>query len=705
VIAVAFVTPVLATATATPASADTVVDGCTIVSNPTSTHFTNCPGTDFAGANLSSINLSYADLAGAAFADCDVASAGCRAAILTSANFTQANLSSASFAFGLGTTGLGQICGTATLTGATLTQANLSNATFFNPVELLGKCGGIDLTGANLSGADLAQANLDTLVDFSNANLSGANLTGTTLGDNLTGANLTGAILTGASMDYPFNSTINFPATLTGANLTSTLLVPSNQTVTATSQSGAVATWSTPAAIPGATPGSCTPASGSNFPLFSSTVTCRVTDTNGEVATGTFHVNVAPTTQFFTQLLLPSDGTVVQGLQVLDAAAADPAGIKSVVFELTGGALTDQVIATASPTLFGWLAQWNPGSLCCGNNGTYSLQSVATDANGNTDTSAPITITLNIQAPTISIVSPSDGATVAGDPVSVDITASAPGGVQEVGLEITSQTCGTFCFNHHFVGADTFGPGTTTVSTTIGLDSYRYPNGTYTLDTFVNDEIGQTNFSAPITVTVDNPLPVTLIPSDGATQSGTAALLDASATGPLIPPYVTFEISGGTLSDYEIAQATPTLYGWLAKWDTTSVPNGTYTLNSVATYLSGAIGAIPLNDTSAPITITVNNAPPSTLVGLPANGASVSRSQFLDASASPGVTQVQYELSGGPNNLVDQVISGSTRTHIGWLGGWNTSSVPNGTYQLNSVASYAGGVSGVSPPITITVSN
>jgi hypothetical protein len=33
VIAVAFVTPVLATST--PASADTVVDGCTIVSNPT----------------------------------------------------------------------------------------------------------------------------------------------------------------------------------------------------------------------------------------------------------------------------------------------------------------------------------------------------------------------------------------------------------------------------------------------------------------------------------------------------------------------------------------------------------------------------------------------------------------------------------------------------------------------------------------------
>ena len=59
VIVVAFVTPVLATAT--PASADTVVNGCTIVSNPTSTNFTNCPGVDLAGANLSGVDLSFAE--------------------------------------------------------------------------------------------------------------------------------------------------------------------------------------------------------------------------------------------------------------------------------------------------------------------------------------------------------------------------------------------------------------------------------------------------------------------------------------------------------------------------------------------------------------------------------------------------------------------------------------------------------------------
>ncbi len=120
-----------------------------------------------------------------------------------------------------------------------------------------------------------------------------------------------------------------------------------------------MATWSTPSGIPGATPGSCTPASGSTFPLFTSTVTCQVLDHAKEVATGTFPVNVAPTTQYFTRVLIPSNGAVLAGSPYLDAAAGDGPGVIKVVFEVSGGTLSDKVIATATPTLFGWLAKWN----------------------------------------------------------------------------------------------------------------------------------------------------------------------------------------------------------------------------------------------------------------------------------------------------------------------------------------------------------
>ena len=67
------------------------------------------------------------------------------------------------------------------------------------------------------------------------------------------------------------------------------------------------------------------------------------------------------------------------------------------------------------------------------------------------------------------------------------------------------------------------------------------------------------------------------------------------------------------------------------------------------------------------------------------------------------MTQVQYELTGGTLNHA--VIATATPTIYGWTASWNTTTVPNGTYTLQSVASYGGEVSGTSPGITITVAN
>ena len=107
-----------------------------------------------------------------------------------------------------------------------------------------------------------------------------------------------------------------------------------------------------------------------------------------------------------------------------------------------------------------------------------------------------------------------------------------------------------------------------------------------------------------------------------------------------------------------IATATPTIYGWLAKWNTTGVANATYTLQSVATS-NGMTG------TSNPITITVNNPPPSTQVLIPASGATLDSSQNMvfDAVASPGVTKVSIvvNVNGFPLTFA------STPTIYGWI--------------------------------------
>jgi Bacterial Ig domain/PQQ-like domain len=97
--------------------------------------------------------------------------------------------------------------------------------------------------------------------------------------------------------------------------------------------------------------------------------------------------------------------------------------------------------------------------------------------------------------------------------------------------------------------------------------------------------------------------------------------------------------------------------------------------------------------------------PPTTSVGLPASGAALKGSQWLDARASStiGVSKVEFRLSGGTFN--NSLIGTATPTADGWLFGWNTKTVADGPYTLDSVAYDSTGVSGQSAAIPITVAN
>jgi lysophospholipase L1-like esterase len=185
------------------------------------------------------------------------------------------------------------------------------------------------------------------------------------------------------------------------------------------------------------------------------------------------------------------------------------------------------------------------------------------------------------------------------------------------------------------------------------------------------------------------PLAVTLNPVNQTVTSGSTATFSAAATG-LPPPAVTWQVSTNGGSTWT------TVAGWTATTESASLTafeNGW----EIRAVFNNSVGSVPTN----PATITVT--PPSTIVVLPSNGATLSGAQYLDATTSPGVTKVQYELSGG--GLTDSVIATGTPTLYGWLAAWNSTSVPNGTYTLQSVASYLGGVSGASPGVTITVAN
>jgi hypothetical protein len=92
-----------------------------------------------------------------------------------------------------------------------------------------------------------------------------------------------------------------------------------------------------------------------------------------------------------------------------------------------------------------------------------------------------------------------------------------------------------------------------------------------------------------------------LVPSNGATLSG-SAVLDASVTAPGSVTAVTFDLSGGSLpTQVVVATAVDTMFGWIAKWNTASVANGTYRLQSVVTETGGSTASSPK------VSITVSN--------------------------------------------------------------------------------------------------
>ncbi len=284
--------------------------------------------------------------------------------------------------------------------------------------------------------------------------------------------------------------------------------------------------------------------------------------------------------------------------------------------------------------------------------------------------------------PATSVIIPSNGATVSGT-TTLDASAS----------NATSVEFRLFGGSYGY-----FGPVLCTATPTYygwlcSWNTTTVPNGSYALFSEAFNS-GGSAFSPGIGITVNNP-PTTniLIPSNGATVSGTTTL-DASASN---ATSVEFRLFGGSYGYFGpvLCTATPTYYGWLCSWNTTTVPNGSYALFSEA-FNSGGSAFSP------GIGITVNN-PPTTNILIPSNGATLSGSTTLDASAS-NATSVEFRLFGGSYGYFGPVLCTATPTYYGWLCSWNTTTVPNGSYALFSEAFNSGG-SAFSPGIGITIHN
>src|SRR5256885_2949986 len=233
-------------------------------------------------------------------------------------------------------------------------------------------------------------------------------------------------------------------------------------------------------------------------------------------------------------------------------------------------------------------------------------------------------------------------------------------------------------------------------------------NGSHTVTAVARDLLGVQYPSAPVTVTVANSAPpppadttpptVSITsPANGETISGTVPVR-ASASDNVGVMGVQFFRDGTALG------AEDTTAPYSVSWNTTTVSDGSHTLTAVARDAAGNRSPV-----SAPVTVTVSNAPPppppdttppTGSITSPSSGQTVLGTVSVTASASDdvGVAGVQFLLDG--TNL------GAESTTAPYSTSWNTTAAANGSHTLTAVARHAAGNrSDPSAPVTVTVAN
>ena len=295
------------------------------------------------------------------------------------------------------------------------------------------------------------------------------------------------------------------------------------------------------------------------------------------------------------------------------------------------------------------------------------------------------------QPPGTAVVVPSTGATVSSTQVVLDATASA--GVTQVKFEVTGGT-----LNDKVIATATL-----TYYGWVALwNSTNVISGTYMLQSVATVD-GSSATSIGISITVSNGAPSMSFvspPPGGGTVSGTQAVLDA--VGPAGVTGVAFALiapgcppTGPPPQQLDICgfNATNTIYGWAAVWNSTEVPNGSYVL-----YVTCGQCGSPLETSTS---MTVDN--PTATVVLPANGSTLAGNQVLDCVPPAGYDGVQFWLTG-PSLGEPLPLGNATPTYVGWLYEWDTG-IENGVYGIYCTAGGPSGAEATSPTIVVNVDN
>jgi hypothetical protein len=331
---------------------------------------------------------------------------------------------------------------------------------------------------------------------------------------------------------------------------------------------------------------------------------------NVSVASG-----AAPTVSLTSPATTPSSAAV-NSTVVLAANATDSDGsVVSVTFLSNGLPLPGAAGSENPDTVAPYRYTFTPTSP-----GRYEIVARAIDNLGNVTDSATKVLNANIGTPpTVSITSPSNGATIpAGLPVTITANASDQDG---------SVASVTFYQNGAQIGGpDTQAPYSATFTPSSG--------GQYTLVAVAQDNSGNLVESAPVVVTVPSTAVTATVVSPVGGSSftlGTPVILTATAgtTAGSTVTSIRFEVNNQTLG----APITT------APYTTSFLPSalGSYSVRAVATDSSGNTGVSP------PVVFTVQSpvgSPPSISLSQPSQG------NYLTAGSSVFLNYTTFDAEG-----------------------------------------------------------
>lgn len=360
-------------------------------------------------------------------------------------------------------------------------------------------------------------------------------------------------------------------------------------------------------------------------------------------------------------------GGVVSGTIPVSASVTGGTGNTSVQFKVDTQNIGQPV--TAAP----YTIQWDSSSV---GDGLHTLYAVATDSTGSATASVGVTVMGSL--PTISMVSPAANATISG--------------IHTI-LANAAATSGTVVSVQYQLDGNNLGPAITTAPYALPWDTTTTSNGPHSLTGVVTDSGGRTNTSTvQFTVQQLEPPVVTMTGPTTQSVSGTITLSATATSSQSTIQSVQFELVGIAPLNAAVPGPGP---NFSTTFNVAGLPNATsFSFRAVATDQLGQTKA------SAPLTLTIDNPPP-TVSFTPPSGALSGKVPLTANVTSPkgSVAMVKFKLDG-----VDLGSFVNTSGAV-YMAEFDTGAIPNGTHALTVVATDVALQTTESATVTVSVAN